>query len=184
MCSEVCFHGDPRSCYIDNRDLASVSDQGTSPCHTAYPWLRFKLNHLCLVLLLCQLRGAPLHSPGLPRPPTHPLTPQDCLTHPPTLPLTPQDCLAHPPTPILEAVNVGLLGVWTPLPKLAALGLTIEPLLASLINGSAEHAGLLLRSLWTPKHVLCGISFPTSSSHLPPQHQRPETLGAWTKLTH
>lgn len=109
-------------------------------------------------------------------------------TQPPTLPLTlpllPQDCLTHPPTPILEAVNVGLLGVWTLLPKLAALGLTIEPLLASLINGSAEHAGLSLRSLWTPKHVLCGISFPTSSSHLHPQHQRPETLGAWTKLTH
>lgn len=90
----------------------------------------------------------------------------------------------HPPTPILEAVNVGLLGMWTQLPKLTALGLTIEPLLASLINCSAEHAGLFLRSLWTPKHILCGISFPTSSSHLHPQHQRPERLGAWTKLTH
>lgn len=54
--------------------------------------------------LLCQLRGTRLHPQGLPRPPTHPLIPQDCF--------------AHPLTPILEAVNVDLQGMWAQLPKL------------------------------------------------------------------
>lgn len=91
-CSEVCFHGDLRACYIDNHDLPLYSDRPRNQL-VSHSLSRTEVQAEQSMLgprALPALHLTPLHSPRLPCPSI---------------------------TPILEAIDVVLLDMWANFPS-------------------------------------------------------------------
>lgn len=126
----MCLHGDSRSLYIDSRDLPSYSEMPRNqPVSHSSPRTEVEEQST--------------------------LGPHALLTQKDTSP-SPRTALptAFPPPPPFPLPSLKQL-MWVfyaQLHKLSTVGLTVEPLLTSLINCNAEQASHFLGSPWTPKH--------------------------------